>query len=360
MSKFKNIIWTILFNLIFWFLLFTFILAIRYTSSGDYGFHQLVMEIDPIRIYGNGAVLGLSIGLFYSLMEFFLKNKGLYRSSLANIIIRRTLIQFLGTAIVLICIAYINFNMDLKNGLINSNKIGYQNYLFGATAGFLFIGAFLGNLILTIYRTLQMKIGEEIFYDLLIGKYNPPSEQNRAFLFLDLKSSTTIAEKLGHKKYSSFIQDCFRDLHPAVIKSEGVIYQYVGDEAIITWPSTLALKNNNCLQAFFAFEKELEKNKLYYKKEYGIVPEFKGGISIGKVMTAEVGVIKREIAYHSDVLNTAARIQALCNEKKSKFLISKKLLNLLASRKGYIFVEKGKVLLRGKNIEVEIIEVKKN
>jgi adenylate cyclase len=360
MNKAKINLSSIIFNLIFWIFLFTFILAIRYAGSGDYGFHQLTIEISPMRIYGNGAIIGLFVGLFYSAMEIYLKFRGIYRSSLLSIIVRRSLLQFLSTAVVLILIAYLNYNLDSKNNLIDAEKISFQAYLLGATILFLFIGAFLGNVMLSIFRTLQMKIGEEIFYDLLTGRFRPSSEQNRAFLFLDLKASTTIAESLGHRKYSFFIQDCFRDLHPAVMASQGEIYQYVGDEAVITWPHKKAIRNNNCLKAFFAFEKELEKRKSYYEKKYGIVPHFKGGISIGKVMTAEVGVIKRDIAYHSDVLNTAARIQGLCNEKNAKLLVSKTLIDLLPDPKGYTIDEKGKVLLRGKNQEVAVFEVRED
>ena len=309
MNRAKINLNSIVFNLIFWIFVFTFILAIRYSGSGDYGFHQLVVEISFARIFGNGALIGFFVGLFYSIMEIYLKNRGLYRNSLAMIIVKRTLFQFILTAIVLTIIANINYNLDVRNDLINPEEVGFLAYLLGATILFLFIGAFLGNVILSVYRTLQMKIGEEIFFDLLTGKFNPSTEQNRAFLFLDLNSSTTIAENLGHKRYSYFIQDFFRDLHPAIIESQGEIYQYVGDEAIITWPYETARQNNNCLNAFFAFEKEIEKKRTYYEQEYGVAPEFKGGISIGKVMTAEVGVIKRDIAYHSDVLNTAARIQ---------------------------------------------------
>ena len=53
-------------------------------------------------------------------------------------------------------------------------------------------------------------------------------EEKRIFMFLDLRSSTFIAEKLGHKLYSEFIQDCFLDLE-VVRRHKAEIYQYVGD-----------------------------------------------------------------------------------------------------------------------------------
>ena len=44
-------------------------------------------------------------------------------------------------------------------------------------------------------------------------------------------------------------------------------------------------------------------------------------------MVAEVGVVKKEVAYHGDVINTSARIQAECNKHKVPILISEELLN---------------------------------
>ena len=353
----KPYLWSVSFNLLFWILLFTFVFAVRYIDGGETGFHQLRFKIDPIRIYGNGLLLGITVGIFYSIMEIYLKAKGIYRFSLVRIIINRILIQSFVTIAILAIIAYLNFVLDSKKDLTISGWIGLKNYLFGATLLFLYIAGFIGNIILSVYRTLQMKIGEENFFNLLVGKYKPSQEENRAFLFLDLKSSTTIAEQLGHKKYSYFIQDCFTDLHPAILATKADIYQYVGDEAVLTWKSEIAIEANNCLKAFFEYEQQLQKRKAYYKKKYGLVPVFKGGLNIGIVMTAEVGVIKRDIAYHSDVLNTAARIQGLCNDKNAKLLASKKLIEKLTDLDNYFIKEKGEVFLRGKQQKVEIVEV---
>ena len=44
----------------------------------------------------------------------------------------------------------------------------------------------------------------------MTGYYQKPKEESKIFMFLDLQSSSKIAELLGHEKYSDFIQDCFR------------------------------------------------------------------------------------------------------------------------------------------------------
>ena len=71
----------------------------------------------------------------------------------------------------------------------------------------------------------------------------------------------------------------------------------------------------------------------------------------------EVGEIKREIAFHGDVLNTAARIQALCNQHGEELLISEYLLNALPSSAEFTFKAMGTMQLRGRQAPVEVYAV---
>lgn len=89
-------------------------------------------------------------------------------------------------------------------------------------------------------------------------------------MFLDLRSSTTIAEKLGHKKYSRLIQDSFRDLTESLIRTEAEVYQYVGDEVVLSWPIEKAIENENCLNAHYIFQEVLENRRAYYEAQYGL------------------------------------------------------------------------------------------
>ena len=64
------------------------------------------------------------------------------------------------------------------------------------------------------------------------GKYYRPEEVDKIFLFIDLKSSTGIAEKIGNLNYSSFLIDYYHDMTDAIIMSKAEIYQYIGDEIV--------------------------------------------------------------------------------------------------------------------------------
>ena len=71
------------------------------------------------------------------------------------------------------------------------------------------------------------KFGQGILLNFVMG--------NRIFLFMDLKDSTSIAEKLGHVKYSRLLQDCYYELTEVVTKHSAQICQYVGDEVVLSW-----------------------------------------------------------------------------------------------------------------------------
>src|SRR4030095_9113636 len=145
-------------------------------------------------------------------------------------------------------------------------------------------------------------------------------------MFMDLKSSTSMAEKLGHLKYSSFIRDCFMDINQVLSPFNAQVYQYVGDEIVLTWKVRDGLKDFSCIRFFFACEKQFVDKFEYYTKHYGVLPHFKAGLHLGEVTAVEIGEIKRDIAYHGDTLNTAARIRSVCNDFDKKLLASESLL----------------------------------
>ena len=114
----------------------------------------------------------------------------------------------------------------------------------------------------------------------------------------------------------------------------------------------------NCLHFYFAYQSLLNSRATHYNEKYGVIPEFKCGCHVGKVIMTEIGQIKREIAYHGDVLNTAARIQGQCNELGAELLISESLTNYIKSEKHHL-INAGSTLLRGKQKEMVIYSVKK-
>ncbi len=300
------------------------------------------------------TMIGVLLGIIYATIDVLFEKFTSNRLSLVYGLNLRTFLYFITT------IAVFTIVMDLFSEIyglnLNTNRGWWkENKSFWATVLYIVLVSFVFSFI----KIATEKFGKGVFLKMLMGKYKNPQEERRIFMFLDLKNSTAIAENLGHFKYSQFIQDCFYDLNEVVPKYDAEIYQYVGDEAVLSWPYKKGLANNNCIDLFFAFQNKKQSKASYYLDKYGIIPEFKAGLHGGTLMVTEVGVIKKEIAYHGDVINTSARIQAECNTYEVLLLISEKLLKDLKIQSNLSTKFLGSVLLKGKQEKVKIHTIQK-
>jgi len=186
----------------------------------------------------------------------------------------------------------------------------------------------------------------------------PASETvNRIFMFLDIRSSTAIAEELGHMRYFSLLNDFFSDISAPISEYEGEIYQYVGDQVVINWPLEKGLAECRCLYCFFAIKERIQELSRGYLDKYGLSPTFKAGLHFGEVSTGTVGTIKKETVYSGDVLNTTARLESLCNRYRVDLLLSKALLDRLPLAPGFIAQELDMIHLRGRHAPITICSV---
>jgi adenylate cyclase len=80
---------------------------------------------------------------------------------------------------------------------------------------------------------------------------------------------------------------------------------------------------------------------------------------IGKITVAEVGEIKTEIAYHGDVLNTASRIQNLCNQFDKRLLVSESLVERLNEEHRALASLVTELELKGKETKTKIFSLGK-
>lgn len=207
-----------------------------------------------------------------------------------------------------------------------------------------------------LYIEINDKYSPGVFFDILAGKYLKPKIENRIVMFLDLKDSTPIAEKLGHEKYFLFIRDFIFHISMGLIEHGGIIYQYVGDEIVVSW---LYNKKNakNSLKAVIEARKNIQKSSEHFRRRYDIIPEFRVGIHVGDVTVGEIGVIKRDLAMSGDTMNTAARIRSACNELNQKFIVSKDFVDC-GTLKNWQTESLGLVELKGKNAGLELFSLK--
>lgn len=205
---------------------------------------------------------------------------------------------------------------------------------------------------------INSKFGYGIFWNIIQGKYNTPREERRIFMFLDINASTSIAEQLGDQRYHELLKDFFIDITNPVLDNAGEIYQYVGDEVVIAWKYESGIRDGKCIRCFFDIKAHITGKKEKYMKLYGLVPTFKAGIHCGKVIAGEIGIIKRDITYSGDVLNTTSRIQSLCKEFNEELIASGELISALGQEQYFPAQTLGTIKLRGKEKEMMLIALK--
>jgi len=190
----------------------------------------------------------------------------------------------------------------------------------------------------------------------IIGRFHHPREIERYFCFIDLNQSTTIAEKLGNIKFGSLLKDFYSDITDAIRYAKAEVYQYVGDEIVLSWPVSSKTNIEKVLGSVFLMKRIINNKADTYLKLYGYLPEFKAGLHGGKVLVTWVGEVKKEILYIGDVLNTTSRIRGECKQFSSDFLISHFVKDKAQNTSFKIdFVEE--LILRGKEEKVEIYKV---
>ena len=200
-------------------------------------------------------------------------------------------------------------------------------------------------------------LGADVVSSFFTGRYNKSVVEERIFMFLDMKDSTTIAEKLGHQNHYKFINAYYADMTDAIIETTGQIYQYVGDEIVISWNLKDGIRDGNCLKCFFLIKDKIEQNASFYQNEFGELPASRAGLHFGKVTRGQVGFIKKELLYTGDVLNTTARIQSMCKELNADFLISQSLYDLIPDSE-FVFIDRGIYSLKGRDRKETLVEVR--
>lgn len=342
---------SLLFHFVFW---YCSLLLYVFLTGNDQLFSNYVELIKVDSWYITNFFIATSIALMFTMVDI-LFNDRLMRFTLSRFFSYIPSLLYFLFGFLLIILSSTSPKALLHIGsfddviaLMPQMDLQFTRFLI-----YFYLVCFLNN----FFQRMIKKVGKGNFKNWIFGMMNKPREDERIFMFIDMKSSTGIAEKLSHEKFSHLVQDVFNDM--AVVDNYmGEIYQYVGDGAIVSWPVKKGLKNNNFLRAFYGFTHLIEKREGYYQRKYEVTPKFKAGIHVGKVMVLQVGRIRRDISYNGDTLNTAARIESTCNTYNKNLLISGDLYDMMKDKEGYYIKEVGNIRLKGKRRKVDVYHVR--
>lgn len=303
-----------------------------------------------------GIVIGVVYGIVQGITDYLLEKQFFRKRSLGITFLLKVAVSLITLVLLFGLMRFVLFDKLILPTVfkgrspLNDASWQYTFYIF-------LLYYFIMTMVITFVIQVNKKYGPGVLLPLLLGKYRQPREEERIFMFMDLKSSTSIAEQLGHLKYSGFIRDSFMDINQVIGAYRAEIYQYVGDEIVLSWRINDGLDELACIRFYFACGKQFEERGSYYTERYGMIPFFKAGLHMGKVMAVEIGEMKRDIAYHGDTINTAARIQSLCNNYDKCLLLSKPFTEHPNFATTFTSSALGIVTLKGRQEPVELISV---
>ncbi|MCK5702439.1 MAG: adenylate/guanylate cyclase domain-containing protein [Cyclobacteriaceae bacterium] len=311
----------------------------------------LIFFIDTKKFYFPQVIIGFIFGVMVGLLEELTS----HRKFLSISVPIQFLFKILGIILIIFLLSSILILSFVTVHEIDLNVI--WSHFNDKEVSSPVISAFVVAFTVSTYFQIEKLIGKNLLINYLKGRYRKPKKEIRVFLFMDLKSSTTLSEKLGNDTYYSFLNDAIYEMSASIVETKAEIYQYVGDEIVFTWTLDKGITNNNCLRLFEKICEELENKKSYFLKNYGYQPKFKAALHAGIVLAAEIGHIKKGIIYSGDVLNTTARMESLCNKYEANVLISKSLFNLLDKKHEILYEDLGSISLKGKDEKLELIKI---
>jgi adenylate cyclase len=174
-------------------------------------------------------------------------------------------------------------------------------------------------------------VGPRNLHNIVLGRYHRPRVEDRCFLFVDIAGSTSLAERLGPAAVQRFLAGVFRLASDPIADYGGEIYQYVGDEMVVTWPVAEARVDARPIACFFAVVAALEEAAPEFEQAFGVVPRLRAALHAGPVISGEIDESKRDIVFHGDVMNTATRLEQATRDLDRRFLVSADALNRLTA-----------------------------
>ncbi|MCB1316074.1 MAG: adenylate/guanylate cyclase domain-containing protein, partial [Leptospiraceae bacterium] len=186
----------------------------------------------------------------------------------------------------------------------------------------------------------QIRLGDQI-------------QKQMTVLFSDIRSFTTISEKMSPRENFAFINDYLSHIGPAVRNWNGFIDKYIGDAIMALFPDT---PENAIIAALDMQRRLIDFNRT---RGAGDAPVRMGiGVHTGDLMLGVVGEkMRMDGTVISDAVNIAARLESLTKTYRCQILASGAVLAAVTrpDRIGSRYL--GALQVKGKEHSVDVYEI---
>ena len=180
--------------------------------------------------------------------------------------------------------------------------------------------------------------------------------KNISVLFLDIRDSTSIAEKMDHQQNFHFINQFMLQLAPIIGRHNGFIDKFIGDCIMAIFPSDQSADDAiNC--GLQILDQLSHANK---QKVFSITEELKVGVGIntGDLSLGIIGFSDRlEGTVIGDTVNLSARIESMTKTYHKDLLISESTANSIIHVDHYDINYVDEVKVKGKDTATKLFTV---
>ena len=140
-----------------------------------------------------------------------------------------------------------------------------------------------------------------------------------SILFSDIRSFTSISEKMTPKENFSFLNSYLNQMSPIIRENKGYIDKFMGDGVMALFKSSA----NDSIKAAIGMQRYLNRyNRNSYKDKTHKI-NIGIGINTGEMMLGTLGEVNRmEGSVISDAVNLASRLEGLTKIYKVGIIIS--------------------------------------
>ncbi len=181
------------------------------------------------------------------------------------------------------------------------------------------------------------------------------NNRNLSILFSDIRSFTTISERLAPDDLVNSLNRYFEIMVDMIMDKNGIVDKYIGD-AIMAFFGAPVAHDNDTYNSVLAGLDMVDGIASFNKKQIELgKPEFKTGIGInyGEVTVGNIGTEKKmDYTVIGDSVNLASRLEGLTKEYGQDLIISESLYNEVKEKVSCRFLDT--VAVKGKTKGVRI------
>jgi len=160
----------------------------------------------------------------------------------------------------------------------------------------------------------------ELQPDLLSGK-----DAEISVLFCDVRGFSRISERLGPLRTVAWISDVMEELSECVLRHEGVLVDYVGDELIAMWGAPVECTDHaeRACRAALAMNDKLAALNARWADELGQTTNIGVGVNSGRARVGNTGSTRKfKYGPLGNTVNLASRVQGATKHLRSPLLVT--------------------------------------